>query len=169
MFFFSQDFVGLIISILLLGDFSLTLLTLLQFYSISILAFLTVLLILPLASLIPFFTGIFALFSHGPQRSADHARIYALWNATSLINTVSLQSFFLLSVSWTYMTVWNTYNGKYFSIDQIVYLFYQALNKHELFLFLSFFLSKNTCIHGREFNVRCTHVSFARALNVVLV
>lgn len=84
-----QDLVGLIISILLLGDFSLTLLTLLQFYSISIAAFLIVLLILPLASLIPFFTGIFALFSHGPQRSADHARIYALWNVTSLANTIT--------------------------------------------------------------------------------
>lgn len=91
-----QDLVGLIISILLLGDFSLTLLTLLQFYSISIAAFLIVLLILPLASLIPFFTGIFALFSHGPQRSADHARIYALWNVTSLANTVS----FLRFVYW---------------------------------------------------------------------
>lgn len=83
-----QDLVGLIISILLLGDFSLTLLTLLQFYSISISAFLIVLLVLPLASLIPFFTGLFALFSHGPQRSADHARIYALWNVTSLANIV---------------------------------------------------------------------------------
>eukprot|EP00250_Pteridium_aquilinum_P010753 c19609_g1_i2 orf=575-4888(+) len=83
-----QDVIGLIISILLLGDFSLTLLTLLQFYSISIAAFLVVLLILPLASLIPFFTGIFALFSFRPQRSADHARIYALWNATSLANTI---------------------------------------------------------------------------------
>ena len=135
--FFSQDFVGLIISILLLGDFSLTLLTLLQFYSISILAFLTVLLILPLASLIPFFTGIFALFSHGPQRSADHARIYALWNATSLINTVSLQSFLsTVCILDIHDSLKYIYNGEYFAIDQIVCLFYQALDKHELFLSL---------------------------------
>ncbi|MCO5593740.1 hypothetical protein L7F22_047757 [Adiantum nelumboides] len=89
-----QDVVGLIISILLLGDFTLTLLTLLQFYSISIAAFVIVLFILPLASLVPFFTGIFALFSYGPQRCADHARIYALWNVTSLANTAALSTCF---------------------------------------------------------------------------
>ncbi|KAH7294748.1 hypothetical protein KP509_27G016400 [Ceratopteris richardii] len=91
-----QDVVGLIISILLLGDFSLTLLTLLQFYSISIAAFLLVLFVLPLAAVIPFFMGIFALFSHGPQRSADHARIYALWNVTSLANATLALLFGLL-------------------------------------------------------------------------
>ncbi|GLT57214.1 hypothetical protein SLA2020_302020 [Shorea laevis] len=47
-----QDLVGLVISMLLLGDF----------------------------------TGINALFSHGPRRSASLARFYALWNVTSLIN-----------------------------------------------------------------------------------
>lgn len=84
-----QDLVGLVISMLLLGDFSLVLLTLLQFYSISLLDFLLVLFILPLAILYPFPAGISALFSHGPRRSAGLARVYALWNMTSLINVVS--------------------------------------------------------------------------------
>lgn len=83
-----QDLVGLIISILLLGDFSLMLLTLLQFYSISLGAFLVVLLILPLALLSPLPAGINALFSHGPRRSAGLARVYALWNITSVVNVV---------------------------------------------------------------------------------
>ncbi|KAH9327996.1 hypothetical protein KI387_000104, partial [Taxus chinensis] len=81
-----QDLVGLIISILLLGDFSLVLLTLLQFYSISLPAFLVVLFVLPLALLSPFPAGINALFSHGPRRSGGLARVYALWNITSLSN-----------------------------------------------------------------------------------
>ncbi|KAH9321004.1 hypothetical protein KI387_015643, partial [Taxus chinensis] len=81
-----QDLVGLMISILLLGDFSLMLLTLLQFYSISLGAFFVVLLILPLALLSPFPAGINALFSHGHRRSASLARVYALWNVTSLVN-----------------------------------------------------------------------------------
>ncbi|OMP05522.1 hypothetical protein CCACVL1_01872 [Corchorus capsularis] len=84
-----QDLVGLLISILLLGDFSLVLLTLLQLYSISLLDFFLVLFILPLAILFPFPAGISALFSHGPRRSADLSRVYALWNVTSLINVVS--------------------------------------------------------------------------------
>lgn len=83
-----QDLVGLIISILLLADFSLMLLTLLQFYSISLGAFLVVLLILPLALLSPLPAGISALFSHGPRRSAGLARVYALWNVTSVVNVV---------------------------------------------------------------------------------
>ncbi|KAI4380001.1 hypothetical protein MLD38_006235 [Melastoma candidum] len=83
-----QDLVGLVISMLLLGDFSLVLLTLLQFYSISLLDFLLVLFILPLAILYPFPAGISALFSHGPRRSAGLARVYALWNITSLTNVV---------------------------------------------------------------------------------
>ncbi|KAL0015634.1 hypothetical protein SO802_002703 [Lithocarpus litseifolius] len=83
-----QDLVGLVISILLLGDFSLVLLTLLQMYSISLLDFLLVLFVLPLGVLFPFPAGISALFSHGPRRSAGLARIYALWNITSLINVV---------------------------------------------------------------------------------
>ncbi|EFJ26064.1 hypothetical protein SELMODRAFT_98651 [Selaginella moellendorffii] len=81
--------VGLVISILLLADFSLTLLLLLQFYSISLDAFLVVLLVLPLASLLPFPTGINALFSHGPRKAAGLARVYNLWNMTSLTNTVA--------------------------------------------------------------------------------
>ena len=77
------------ISILLLGDFSIVLLSLLQLYSISLLNFFLVLFILPLGLLFPFPAGISALFSHGPRRAAGLARIYALWNITSLINVVS--------------------------------------------------------------------------------
>ena len=83
-----QDLVGLVISILLLGDFSLVLLTLLQLYSVSMMDVFLVLFILPLAILLPFPTGINALFSHGPRRSAGLARLYALWNITSLVNVV---------------------------------------------------------------------------------
>ncbi|KAK3009003.1 hypothetical protein RJ639_013595 [Escallonia herrerae] len=83
-----QDLVGLVISILLLGDFSLVLLTLLQLYSISLADVFLVLFILPFGILLPFPAGINALFSHGPRRSAGLARIYALWNVTSLINVV---------------------------------------------------------------------------------
>ncbi|KAL4296133.1 hypothetical protein GQ457_12G022630 [Hibiscus cannabinus] len=83
-----QDLVGLLVSILLLGDFSLVLLTLLQMYSISLLDFILVLLILPFAIFFPFPAGISALFSHGPRRSASLARVYALWNITSLINVM---------------------------------------------------------------------------------
>ncbi|KAL5783356.1 hypothetical protein ACOSP7_008385 [Xanthoceras sorbifolium] len=81
-----QDLVGLIISVLLLGDFSLVLLTLLQLYSISMVDVFLVLFILPLGILLPFPAGINALFSHGPRRSVGLARVYALWNVTSLIN-----------------------------------------------------------------------------------
>nr|POE61973.1 hypothetical protein CFP56_41805 [Quercus suber] len=83
-----QDLVGLVISMLLLGDFSLVLLTLLQLYSFSLLDVFLVLFILPLGVLLPFPAGINALFSHGPRRSAGLARVYALWNITSLINVV---------------------------------------------------------------------------------
>ncbi|KAG8635925.1 uncharacterized protein LOC110603588 isoform X2 [Manihot esculenta] len=83
-----QDLVGLVISMLLLGDFSLVLLTLLQLYSISLVDVFLVLFILPLGILLPFPAGINALFSHGPRRSAGLARIYALWNITSMINVV---------------------------------------------------------------------------------
>ncbi|CAI0409097.1 unnamed protein product [Linum tenue] len=83
-----QDLVGLVISMLLLGDFSLVLLTLLQLYSISLGDVFLVLFILPLGIILPFPAGINALFSHGPRRSAGLARIYALWNITSLMNVV---------------------------------------------------------------------------------
>ncbi|PIN14346.1 hypothetical protein CDL12_13027 [Handroanthus impetiginosus] len=83
-----QDLVGLIISILLLGDFSLVLLLLLQLYSISLLDVFLVLCVPPLGILFPFPAGINALFSHGPRRSAGLARVYALWNITSVINVV---------------------------------------------------------------------------------
>ncbi|XVF49069.1 hypothetical protein PTKIN_Ptkin03bG0239400 [Pterospermum kingtungense] len=84
-----QDLVGLLMSIILLGDFSLVLLTLLQLYSISLLNFFLVLFILPLAIVLPFPAGISALFSHGPRRSAGLSRVYALWNITSLINVIT--------------------------------------------------------------------------------
>ncbi|KAI3792745.1 hypothetical protein L2E82_06633 [Cichorium intybus] len=83
-----QDVVGLVISVLLLGDFSLVLLTLLQLFSFSLANVLLVLFILPLGILLPFPAGINALFSQGPRRSAGLARIYALWNITSLVNVV---------------------------------------------------------------------------------
>uniref|UniRef100_A0A6N2L0R8 DUF8003 domain-containing protein n=4 Tax=Salix TaxID=40685 RepID=A0A6N2L0R8_SALVM len=83
-----QDLVGLVISMLLLGDFSLVLLTLLQLYSISLVGVFLALFILPLGILMPFPVGINALFSHGPRRSAGLARIYALWIVISFINVV---------------------------------------------------------------------------------
>ncbi|PHT81518.1 hypothetical protein T459_14533 [Capsicum annuum] len=83
-----QDVIGLVISILLLGDFSLVLLTLLQLYSISMLDVFFFLSIFPLGILLPFPAGINALFSHGPARSAVPARVYALWNIISTINVV---------------------------------------------------------------------------------
>ncbi|KAL8489690.1 hypothetical protein ACS0TY_025547 [Phlomoides rotata] len=83
-----QDVVGLIISVLILGDFSLVLLLLLQLYSISMLDIFLVLSIPPLGILLPFPTGINALFGHGPRRSAGLAHVYALWNITSVINVV---------------------------------------------------------------------------------
>nr|KYP70139.1 hypothetical protein KK1_009347 [Cajanus cajan] len=82
------DLVGLVISMLLLGDFSLVLLTLLQLYSISLMDVFLVLFILPFGIILPFPVGINALFSHGPRRSAGLARLYALWNLTSFINVV---------------------------------------------------------------------------------
>ncbi|XP_019191996.1 PREDICTED: uncharacterized protein LOC109186463 isoform X2 [Ipomoea nil] len=83
-----QDLVGLVISILLLGDFSLVLLTLLQLYSISLVDVVLVLSIIPMGILLPFPVGINALFSHGPRRSAGLARVYAQWNIISIINVV---------------------------------------------------------------------------------
>ncbi|KAA8525945.1 hypothetical protein F0562_007955 [Nyssa sinensis] len=82
-----QETLQLLISIMLLADLSITLLTLVQFYWMSLGAFLAVLLILPLALLSPFPAGLNALFSKGPRR-ASLARVYALWNATSLLNIV---------------------------------------------------------------------------------
>lgn len=78
----------LLITLMLLADISVTLLMLLQFYWISLAAFLSVLLILPLSLLSPFPAGLNALFSKEPRR-ASLSRVYALWNATSLSNIVS--------------------------------------------------------------------------------
>ncbi|KAF9685483.1 hypothetical protein SADUNF_Sadunf03G0059200 [Salix dunnii] len=52
------------------GDLSVTLLTLLQFYWISLGAFLAVLLVLPLSLLSPFPAGLNALFSREPRRAS---------------------------------------------------------------------------------------------------
>ncbi|PON48406.1 MraZ [Trema orientale] len=80
-----QETLQLLITVMLLTDLSVTLLTLLQFYWISLGAFLSILLILPLSLLSPFPAGLNALFSKEPRR-ASLARVYALWNATSLFN-----------------------------------------------------------------------------------
>ncbi|XP_042406651.1 uncharacterized protein LOC121996676 [Zingiber officinale] len=80
-----QETLQLLICIMLLGDFTVTVLTLVQFYWMSLGAFLAVLLILPLSMLSPFAAGLNALFSRGPKRSSL-ARVYALWNATSIVN-----------------------------------------------------------------------------------
>ncbi|WCJ20729.1 hypothetical protein M5689_002944 [Euphorbia peplus] len=80
-----QDALQLFITIMLLSDLFITLLTLLQYYWISLGVFLAVLLILPLSLLSPFPAGLNALFSREPRR-ATLSRIYALWNITSLSN-----------------------------------------------------------------------------------
>ncbi|GAV89383.1 hypothetical protein CFOL_v3_32800, partial [Cephalotus follicularis] len=80
-----QDTLQLLITVMLMADLSITLLTFIQFYWISIGVFLAVLLVLPLSLLSPFPAGLNALFSKEP-RKASLARIYALWNATSLSN-----------------------------------------------------------------------------------
>ncbi|VFQ66404.1 unnamed protein product [Cuscuta campestris] len=80
-----QDTVQLLITMMLLVDLFITILTLLLFYWISLGAFLAVLLILPLSLLSPLPAGVNALFSKGPRR-ASLARVYALWNAASLSN-----------------------------------------------------------------------------------
>ncbi|KAG9452480.1 hypothetical protein H6P81_005384 [Aristolochia fimbriata] len=82
-----QDTLQLVITLFLLGDLITTLLMLLLFYWISLAAFLVILLILPLSLLSPFPAGLNALFSQAPRRSSL-ARVYALWNATSLSNIV---------------------------------------------------------------------------------
>ncbi|KAL5551245.1 hypothetical protein UlMin_001421 [Ulmus minor] len=80
-----QETLQLLITIMLSTDLFVTLLTLLQFYWISLGAFLSILLVLPLSLLSPFPAGLNALFSKEP-RKASLARVYALWNATSLSN-----------------------------------------------------------------------------------
>ncbi|KAJ0961650.1 hypothetical protein J5N97_001147 [Dioscorea zingiberensis] len=82
-----KDALQLLISIMLLGDLTIMLLTLLQYYWISLGAFLAFLLILPLSLISPFPAGLNALFSRGPRRSSL-ARIYALWNVTSISNII---------------------------------------------------------------------------------
>eukprot|EP00850_Spirogloea_muscicola_P015255 SM000115S23934 [mRNA] locus=s115:439242:448670:+ [translate_table: standard] len=80
--------VGLAMSLLLVADMCLSFLTLLQFYSISLEAFLCVLLILPLTPLVSAAAGLNALFSLAPKRAAGLSRLYGLWNATSLVNAL---------------------------------------------------------------------------------
>lgn len=95
-FFFvlQQETAQLLVCTMLLGDFATTLLTLVQFYWISVGAFLIILLIPPLSLLSPFLAGLNAIFSRGPKRSSL-TRIYALWNATSIVNTVSVPFWFV--------------------------------------------------------------------------
>ncbi|KAK6941428.1 hypothetical protein RJ641_026805 [Dillenia turbinata] len=81
-----QDHIRLVISILLLGDCSLVLLTLLQMYSISLQDLFLALFIFPLGMLFPFPAGISALSCQGSKKSAGLASVYALWNDTSLLN-----------------------------------------------------------------------------------
>ncbi|XP_058768163.1 uncharacterized protein LOC131641886 [Vicia villosa] len=83
-----QDLVGLFMSILLLVDFILVLLTLLQIYLLPLMSFFLVLFVLPLGVLFPFPYGISALFSPGPRRPAGLARLYVVWNLTSVVNVV---------------------------------------------------------------------------------
>ncbi|XP_071918624.1 uncharacterized protein [Coffea arabica] len=80
-----EDTIQLLISIMVLADLFVTLLILLLFYWMSLGAFLSVLLILPLSLLSTFPAGLNALFSKGARR-ASLARVYALWNASSLSN-----------------------------------------------------------------------------------
>lgn len=87
-FLFFQDTIQLLITVMLLADLFVTLLMLFLFYWISLGAFLAVLLILPLSLLSPFPAGLNALFTNGPKR-ASLARVYALWNASSISNIVS--------------------------------------------------------------------------------
>ncbi|KAK0587259.1 hypothetical protein LWI29_020097 [Acer saccharum] len=82
-----QGTLQLLITVMLLSDLFITLLLLIEFYWISLGAFLAVLLILPLSLLSPFPAGLNALFSKEPRR-ASLTRIYALWNAISLSNIV---------------------------------------------------------------------------------
>lgn len=98
-----QDTVQFLITLMLLADLSVTLLMLLQFYWISLAAFLSVLLILPLSLLSPFPAGLNALFSKEPRR-ASLFRVYALWNATSLFNIVSsVYTVIQLSITMVYV------------------------------------------------------------------
>lgn len=78
-----EDTVQLLILIIILADLSVTCLMLVHFYWISLGTFLAILLILPLSLLSPFPAGLNALFSK-EHRRASLARMYALWNATSL-------------------------------------------------------------------------------------
>ncbi|XP_071722506.1 uncharacterized protein [Rutidosis leptorrhynchoides] len=78
-----QDTLQLLITLMLIADVCVTLLMFIQLYWMALAAFLSVLLILPLSLLSPFPAGLNALFSKEPRR-ASLARIYALWNVTSL-------------------------------------------------------------------------------------
>lgn len=89
-----QEAVGLIVSLFLLVDLTLTLLVLLQFYSVSTEAVLIIVLVLPLASILPSAAGLNALFSSEARKSTGLARVYALWNVTSIVNTVSFMESF---------------------------------------------------------------------------
>ncbi|KAL1531208.1 hypothetical protein AAHA92_33913 [Salvia divinorum] len=82
-----QDTVQLLITVMLLADLFVSLLMLFLFYWIALGALLAVLLILPLSLLSPFPAGLNALFTNGSRR-VSLARVYALWNASSISNIV---------------------------------------------------------------------------------
>ncbi|GAA0174139.1 transmembrane signal receptor [Lithospermum erythrorhizon] len=83
-----QHLVGLVISMLVLGDFSLVLLTLLQLSSISMIDVFFVLFILPLGIVLPFLAGINALFSHGPRNSTGLMEHHVLSQCCKFHDTV---------------------------------------------------------------------------------
>lgn len=92
---------GLVVSLFLLVDLTLSLLMLLQFYSVGIEAVLIIVLVLPLAALLPTAAGLNALFSSEARKSTGLARVYALWNVTSIVNVVSLSEYFRMKPSFS--------------------------------------------------------------------
>ncbi|XP_034215904.1 uncharacterized protein LOC117627774 isoform X6 [Prunus dulcis] len=125
-----QDTLLLLISFMLLADLSVTILMLLEFYWISLGAFLAVLLILPLSLLSPFLAGLNALFSKELRR-ASLARVYALWNATSLSNIVVAFMCGILHYGFSFFqppqksNTWNTRrdDDKWWLLPSILLLF----------------------------------------------
>ncbi|XP_011082373.1 uncharacterized protein LOC105165163 isoform X2 [Sesamum indicum] len=123
-----QDTVQLLITVMLLADLFVTLLMLLMFYWISLGAFLAVLLILPLSLLSPFPAGLNALFTNGPRR-ASLARVYALWNASSISNIVvaficGMIHYVITSVNYPEANVWHSReDDKWWLLPTILLLF----------------------------------------------
>ncbi|KAL0286259.1 UNVERIFIED_CONTAM: hypothetical protein Sangu_2741200, partial [Sesamum angustifolium] len=123
-----KDTVQLLITVMLLADLFVTLLMLLMFYWISLGAFLAVLLILPLSLLSPFPAGLNALFTNGPRR-ASLARVYALWNSSSISNIVvaficGMIHYVITSVNYPEANVWHSReDDKWWLLPTILLLF----------------------------------------------